>query len=293
MKNLLSRINFELVSHINKLLSVVDTKKLSFPFQKFWFFIFQLESLRSTQYNKIILLKDKLDFISSEITLNVDFHKTLNYNKYLFSLQVFRMQILLRDVISQINTNFRMPVLSLDVQLEKFFLEYQRRLYFIYNSTFLNFISHKICLRKSFIFSSSIFNLNFSQKEYLFLSNQLRANDRNIMYFELFISIHYCINQFRYLGLFHKVKFRPVSNTKYVSMDDLTIIKNYIYLSTIFLNWFRCCYNIGMMKRIIYIFKESCFLTLCRKHNKHKSWVYNVYNKDLYLISSATRIINI
>lgn len=32
--------------------------------------------------------------------------------------------------------------------------------------------------------------------------------------------------------------------------------------------------------------RESCFLTICRKHNKSKSWAYDVYTADLNIFGN-------
>jgi Type II intron maturase len=52
------------------------------------------------------------------------------------------------------------------------------------------------------------------------------------------------------------------------------------------LYWYRFCENLVDLKYVIEILRESCFLTLCRKHNKSKSWVYSTYTSDLIILQS-------
>jgi len=54
-------------------------------------------------------------------------------------------------------------------------------------------------------------------------------------------------------------------------------MKAYLILNGL-INWFKCSYNLYVLRRLVYILKESCFLTICRKHNKNKSWSYAVYS---------------
>lgn len=44
--------------------------------------------------------------------------------------------------------------------------------------------------------------------------------------------------------------------------------------------------NFAKVKVLINLLRESCFLTLCRKHNKSKSWAYSVYTPNLILSRS-------
>jgi len=63
-------------------------------------------------------------------------------------------------------------------------------------------------------------------------------------------------------------------------LEDTKLIKSFSYICYIFLTWFRCCKNLLKLKSFIAIIRESCFLTLARKHNKNKAWAYKVYTSD-------------
>ena len=84
----------------------------------------------------------------------------------------------------------------------------------------------------------------------------------------------------------HPQKNRSVGNSKFLLFHDNFIIKSFGYFAYIFLNWFRCAYNFSKLKNIIDIIRQSCFLTLCRKHNKNKNWAYNIYTSDLILLQT-------
>lgn len=71
-------------------------------------------------------------------------------------------------------------------------------------------------------------------------------------------------------------------------LEDTDIIKSFGYISYIFLTWFRCSKNFLKVKIFVNVIRESCFLTLARKHNKTKAWAYKVYTSDC-----AMRLYNI
>jgi hypothetical protein len=61
-------------------------------------------------------------------------------------------------------------------------------------------------------------------------------------------------------------------------------IKDFGRIAYSIINWYRCCKDFYVIQFLINIIRESCFLTICRKHNKSKTWVYGVYTADLNII---------
>jgi len=45
--------------------------------------------------------------------------------------------------------------------------------------------------------------------------------------------------------------------------------------------------NFGKVKVLVNYIRESCFLTLCRKHNKSKTWALSVYTPNLIISRSS------
>ena len=95
--------------------------------------------------------------------------------------------------------------------------------------------------------------------------------------------LNYVFFKFRILGFMHLKRLRPISNLKYILYEDVDIIRYFGYFSYCFLNWFRCVDNFSKVKFFIEFLRESCFLTLSRKHNKKKTWSYSIYTSNLLL----------
>nr|AMD08060.1 maturase-like protein 2 [Euglena mutabilis] len=104
--------------------------------------------------------------------------------------------------------------------------------------------------------------------------------------FEIFLSRDFIYRRLRSFGFIHKIKNRPVSNSKYLFLSDANIIKIFGFYATSFLNWFSCVLNISDIKYTIELLRQSCFLTLCRKHNKRKAWALDVFTSDLLIVEN-------
>ena len=78
-------------------------------------------------------------------------------------------------------------------------------------------------------------------------------------------------------------KKRPISNLKFLAYEDEEIISFFGSFSYSLLNWFRCADNFSKVKFLVELIRQSCFLTICRKHNKRKTWVYSIYTTNLVL----------
>lgn len=278
-KSFISRLNFELVMHMQSLMKKDTLFRSSLTFNKIWVYIFQLESIRSARFEKLLLTKDDKNLLVRQFLGNVKLYKMVPYHQYLFSFFIFKMQLVLQDSISSFPLCINTSVLSVDLYLNKFFLEYKKRLFLFYNDFYFygKLIFPKIYLQ------SKTFSLNFRQNKNIG-EVFFPFVDKEVLFLEVFVSVQYCINKLTELGFFHKFKFRSVGNSKLIKFDDNFIIKQFSLVAFNFLNWFRCCRNFFFIKRLIFFIRESCFLTLCRKHNKHKNWVYKIYTKDLNLI---------
>ena len=103
---------------------------------------------------------------------------------------------------------------------------------------------------------------------------------------QIYIPKKFILRKLRGWGFIHPYKNRPTSNSKFLFLDDFQIITKCSYVVNNVLLWFRCCDDFASVKVIIEIIKQSCFLTLSRKHNKSKSWAYSVFTPNLLLIKN-------
>jgi hypothetical protein len=103
----------------------------------------------------------------------------------------------------------------------------------------------------------------------------------------LLVPLEFLIKKLVFLGFLHPFKKRPIGNTKYMLLGDKSIILTFGYFANVLLFWYRCCDELKKIKIIISIIKQSCFLTLCRKHNKNKNWALRIYTSDLIFIRNS------
>lgn len=92
--------------------------------------------------------------------------------------------------------------------------------------------------------------------------------------------------KFRVLGFIHPNKNRPIGNVKYLNLNDIVIIWNFSYLYLIILIWFFDSNNFSSLVTFVRILKQSCILTLCRKHNKSKFWISSVFTNDVLVVKN-------
>jgi hypothetical protein len=92
--------------------------------------------------------------------------------------------------------------------------------------------------------------------------------------------------KFKVLGFIHPNKNRPVGNVKYLNLTDVVIISNFSYLYFIILIWFLDANNFSALRSFVKILKQSCILTLSRKHNKSKFWVNSIYTNNILVLKN-------
>lgn len=90
--------------------------------------------------------------------------------------------------------------------------------------------------------------------------------------------------KFKLSGFVHSINHRPISNTKYLTLVDKIIITNFSYIYFMINFWYLDCNNYLLLKSFLYILRESCILTLCRKHNKSKSWAVSVFTSNILVM---------
>jgi hypothetical protein len=211
-------------------------------------------------------------------------------------MYVLKTRFFLRCVLGSFisyNSSFVYPV---DLWFCRFFDEYKKRLFIFYNDLFLKeSVKFDQDLSTSSILGINKFAFDFylsdSFYSHIKLKSKIFNNSKgNLLSFEIFAPIVICLNKLRELGFFNKSKYTPIGNTEFLSYDDYYIINSFSSLAYTYLNWFRCSVNFYSVKILVNLIRESCFLTLCRKHNKSKSWVIGIYSKDLLLLRKFSHV---
>lgn len=77
-----------------------------------------------------------------------------------------------------------------------------------------------------------------------------------------------------------------MSNLSLIFFSDNFVIKSSSYIVYSLLCWFSFCNDFFKLKFFVELIRESCLLTLCRKHNKTRSWIYNSYTYELIIFKN-------
>nr|AJF48929.1 maturase [Colacium vesiculosum] len=280
-----NRFSFEFFGQV---LSVIQSKSLnvsSMKDRRIWLYLFQLEALRCFQSGKLISSNDKLNLISDESFKKLKFLNFTSYKNFSFNFYVGKIRILLKNVIESFPSFIDKSVLPLDIEFLNLFTQYDKKFKFLSDTFYstllsdgnlesLNYLAHekivKSKLKKKFLTKNFFLNL-YSRKIY---SNSCIS---------ITCPISYMLLKFSILGFLDYKKKRPISHTKFIFHEDKEIIKLFGAFAYSLLNWFRCSDNFSKVKFLVEILRQSCFLTLCRKHNKRKTWAYSVYTPNLLI----------
>lgn len=234
--------------------------------KRLWFNIFQFEILRIFHGFHIYgELKNKIPFPYIKVSKFLYFNGSL---KYSFDVYIGKSRELFSLIIRQYPILIERSLFSTDSKFYMYFLEIKKKL-------FLSYIIRLIPSGEFGLFSSSVEN-NFNN------SSILSLNYRSLKV-DLLIPLSYIYLKLKFLGFFHSVRFRPIGNSKFLFLSDYSIIKEFSRFSYIFLFWYHFASNFTKLKLLIEYLRESCLLTLCRKHNKSKAWVNRVYSSSLFL----------
>ena len=235
--------------------------------RNFWMTIFQLESVRCTQFGKLMLSKNNSNLFSYDLFSSIKYKDNYNIGNYSFNFYLKRLSFTFKDIITNFSAFITSSVLPLELSLSFLVDDFKKSLMFLFtdftNAKLSNF-SIKLCqdLRKDV---STVYN------------------KKALTFITINIPFMYLFEKLRLLGFIHPFKKRPIGNVKYILFSDIYIIKSFGLLANSFILWFKLCSNFSKVKFIVELLRQSCFLTLSRKHNKSKIWVYHIYTRDLIL----------
>lgn len=275
----LVRLNNELVNLTN---AAFKQKSINFSSSNrkfFWAYVFQLECVRSTQYDKLLFTTEAVNLISSEIFNSFSMKKVLETNKYFFNLYLSKINIILKDIIDSFPLTLNNSVLPVDLALNLSFLEFRKKVFLF--SNFLNARFDKkinFIARNPFLFSKK----NGRKKVKSFLAFNVN-NNKNFLFIEIFLSSKFSLAKMSCLGLINPSIKCVIAISNLLIYEDFYIIRFFGQLAKTFLIWFSCCKDFSRVKNLVNLIRESCYLTLSRKHNKTKRWAYRVYTLDLII----------
>lgn len=288
------RFNSEMLNYFTLLLQNKNIKKFSKLDNHIWTYLFQLEAIRSAQFGELIFSTDGNNFFSENFfsSMRTSSLIFLNYKVYSFDLFIKKMQSMLQNLVLDTSIFLPTSILPLDIFFSKLNREYAKKA-IIFLETFSfskeglsdvsRYSENSLLYMNSYILKQEIkaIKLNFS---FVKQRSSFKTKFSKLL---LLVPFEFLIKKLSLLGFIHPFKKRAVGNNKYMFLDDKSIIVTFGYFANVLLFWYRCCDDITKIKIVIDILKQSCFLTLCRKHNKNKVWALRVYTSDLIFVRSS------
>jgi hypothetical protein len=273
------RLNKELINLIDLVFKQKNINFSSINNKVIWTYIFQLECVRATQYEKLMFTTDTVNLVSLEIFSYIRLKNVLKTNKYSFNLYLSKIGLILKKVICDFPSTLNNSVLPLDLSLRLSFLEFRKRIFLLSNilnaDLNKNAVSYKNILRGE----KNLLKASINYKEAFF-------SKKKSFFIDFFLSSKFSLVKLNSLGIINSLTKRVTSVSNLVVFEDFYILRFFGYLAHSFLIWFRCCKDFSKVKNLINVIRQSCYLTLSRKHNKTKSWAYKVYTFDLIITLS-------
>jgi len=133
------RINSEMFFCFLRVLKESSSFSLSFGNLRIWTYIFQLESLRFFQYNKLVLSKERINIFSNDVCENFFLKHVSDYTSYLFNTYIFKLNFILKEITLSSKITKYNTTLPIDLTIQNFLEEFRKGIYLIYNDFILNF----------------------------------------------------------------------------------------------------------------------------------------------------------
>lgn len=266
--------------------------------RKILFYTFYLNVYRNLISQDCIFLEK---FFLNEQSFNLNFNSNfVHLSNYQFGLFLFSLRrILFKVIYNKVNlknnlisySDFFLKILALDFSKKNIFLF---KSYFLFDFDF-TILKRRLFLRQftsqSYFFLKLFFfnNLKLISKGYLnfFMHNLIIVNFSrfNILYV------------FKFFGFINSINFYPISNVKYIFIEDIVLINFFNSFSNFLLRWFFYCSNYSQLFIFVKLLEKACFLTISRKHKKTKNWsfsifsnIYTFFNKVSFSLTYLVRV---
>lgn len=252
-----NRIRIELFTNLVKAITFKKKISSSLVDMKIWTFIFQLEALKCIQYGKIILSEDQASSFCNEFFSAVKISELKNYRSYYISLYSKRIKLVLKTILETFPHFIGKSVLPVDIGVNLFFEEFNKKFALFYDNSSID------GLNNCFLLDNEVLSFDFPKNNTSSLSRNTNSVCKLI---KINVPIRYIFEKLRLLGFIHPLKKRPISNSQYLSFNDIYILKSFGYLANSLLFWFRlwcdmfilCLRLIGIL--VIHMYNRTRFL---------------------------------
>lgn len=229
-----SRIRIELFTNLIKANSNIKKFSLYSVDMKLWTFLFQLEAIRCIQYGKIIFSEDQNNSFCDEFFPIVKVSELKEYRRYYIGLYSKRVKLVLETILESFPYFISKSVLPIDIGLNSFLEEFKKKFVFFYDNFSIDVSDHDLLLVNKLLYPT------FSRNDKAFFNSSF--NDSIFRSIRIIAPIRYIFEKLRLLGFIHPFKKRPISNSQYLSFNDIYIIRSFGYLANSLLVWFRLWY---------------------------------------------------
>jgi hypothetical protein len=237
-----------------------------FEHKKIWISLFQFQAVRSTQL-WILFNNTKKEFLLPYNYFNkIKFINFNTYKIYSFNIYIYKCKLIVGKLLNCLNPLMTKSITNLSMYNALNLMELKKNIIFSY----CLLLEKKYTNRK-----------NLPQHKTIKIKKNYNSKIQRLI---IAAPINYIYHKLRDLGFIHRNKPRPISNIRYIFLSDTRIIKSIGFLTYSFIFWYQLCNNFLHLKIIIELLRQSCFLTLCRKHNKSKNWAYKIYTSELILV---------
>lgn len=190
-----------------------------------------------------------------------------------------KVRLVLFNILDRNSCILPQSIITLDLLISRNLIEFSKVFSFFYIDYNLRYL--QLGSVQSYNF------LNYEEKSFFkSFSLDFQSRSERLIYFKikLLIPIKYLLERFRSLGFVHFLKFCPIGNIRYLNYSDFLIVRSFGHFAFSILFWFRIANNFSSVKVLLEVLRNSCLLTLCRKHNKGKVWAFSVYTTNIIIL---------
>ena len=158
------RLYSELFFGFQKILELNNKKFLSSDQKFLWTYIFQLEAVRSFQYQKLLLTNDSLELPSDCLLLKLKESKNFSYSSYYFNLFFSKQKFFMNEILKNSSLKINNSVFPFDMKIELLLKEFIKKIHICNEGFVMNdvIIKRIIDIPKNFYY---FYGLKFTRKD--------------------------------------------------------------------------------------------------------------------------------
>jgi hypothetical protein len=138
---------------------------LSWGTLRVWTYIFQAESLRFFQYNKLVLSQERINIFIHDILEKISLKNISHYNNYIFMSHIHKLNFILKEITLSTKSVKYGVILPIDITIQNFIGEFRKGIHLIYNDFIINHQSFRLFPNNDFFLGDSYDYVNLKSFE--------------------------------------------------------------------------------------------------------------------------------